>query len=1191
MVNSLAVIVFFCLYIVVLFFIALWVERKADAGTNIGNNPIIYSLSLAVYCTTWTYYGSVGIAANSGILFLTTYLGPTIAITVWWTILRKMIRIKNSYRITSIADFISARYDKSRTIAAIATGIVIVGIVPYVALQLKAALTSFEILTHAASSPFSHPDMGLIFVALMIIFTIIFGVRRLDITERHQGMVVALAVECMVKLIAFLAAGIFVTYFLFDGFGDILARVSEMPTHAFYVDPSAGNSPYFTWLSYLILSMSAILFLPRQFHVGVIENFNEGHVRTAMWLFPLYLFLINIFVIPIAMAGLLLGHPAHEADMFVLSLPFHYGQKWLAMLVFIGGLSAATGMIMISSMTMSTMVTNHLLLPVFDWLKGLRFLKRYLLQCRWITVTMYILVSYWYAQHIGESYMLVNIGMISFAAVLQFAPAIIGGLFWRKGSKGGAILGLCAGFLLWFYTLLLPAFDRSGVIWTRLLVDGPMGIDALKPEHLFGIYGLDPFSHAVFWTMLFNIGFYLLGSLYFKQSEQEQSIADGFVNILGRVALTPAIAGRIVSALADKQKEIEKVLVQYFPIDKADSIIRQCMSTVGIEEKEKISIVELIELLSEIEKVLAGSIGAAAAHHALSRGIVFTPEEERELSKTYADIIANLKLTPQDLKAKIDYYQERQNLLTSQAVELQEKVSELNREIVERRKVEEALSESEEQFRTLVNNVNVGVYRNTSGQGRFIRINPAMVKIFGYDSEEEFIKVSVADLYQNSEERKRFIEEIRRNGYTKDMELALRKQDGTPIWCSITATPQHDENGEIKWIDGVLEDITERKRLEEQLRQAQKMEAIGTLAGGVAHDFNNILTAIMGYANLLVLRMGKDNPHIGYVNEILASSERAANLTSSLLAFSRKQVINPKPVNLNEIVKKIDKLLVRVIGEDIEFRTILSDKGLTIMADSGQIEQVLMNLATNARDAMPDGGILTIKTGRFDFSEVPPGVFVKPGAYAVIQVSDTGTGMNEATRQRIFEPFFTTKEVGKGTGLGLSIVYGIIKQHEGEITVYSEPGKGSTFKIYLKLLESHDEITEIAAPASLVGGAETILIAEDDVDVRRFMKRILEEYGYTVIEAVDGEDAILKFSENMREIDLLIVDVVMPKKNGKEVYDEVRKAKGDVRVLFSSGYTSDIIHQKGILEEGMNFISKPVSPQRLLSIVREMLSR
>ena len=221
----------------------------------------------------------------------------------------------------------------------------------------------------------------------------------------------------------------------------------------------------------------------------------------------------------------------------------------------------------------------------------------------------------------------------------------------------------------------------------------------------------------------------------------------------------------------------------------------------------------------------------------------------------------------------------------------------------------------------------------------------------------------------------------------------------------------------------------------------------------------------------------------------------------------------------------------------------------------------------------------------------PPGVFAGSGAYAVIEVSDTGTGMNEATRQRIFGPFFTTKEVGKGTGLGLSIVYGIIKQHEGEITVHSEPGKGTIFKIYLKLLESHDEITEIAAPAPLVGGTETILIAEDDVDVRRFMKRILEEYGYTVIEAVDGEDAVLKFSENMGKVELLIVDVVMPKKNGKEVYDEVRKAKGDVRILFASGYTSDIIHQKGILEEGTNFISKPVSPQRLLSIVREMLSR
>ncbi len=1190
MFSPLSVISIFCLYIALLFLIALWVERRAAAGSNIGDNPIIYSLSLAVYCTTWTYYGSVGLTVISGMLFITTYLGPTIMIAVWWTVLRKMVRIKNSYRITSIADFISARYDKSRTLAAIATGIAIVGIIPYVALQFKAALSTFELLTNAAATPFANLD-GVIFIALMVIFTIIFGVRRLNITERHQGMIVALAVECVVKLAAFLAAGIFVTYFLFDGFGDILNRAAELPQPVFQTAGSTGN-PYFTWTAYMLLSMSAILFLPRQFHVAVVENFDENHIRTAMWLFPLYMFLINIFVVPIAMGGLLLGHPVREADAFVLSLPFQHGQKWLSLFVFIGGLSAATGMIMISSMTMSTMATNHLLLPVFDWIKGLRFLKRYLLQCRWLCVAAYILTGYWFARHIGESYILVNIGMISFAAVLQFAPAIIGGLFWRKGSKGGAILGLCAGFLVWIYTLLIPAFEKSGIIGSRLLVEGPFGISALNPEHLFGISGLDPFSHAVFWTVFFNIGFYAMGSLYFKQSEDERSISEGFIGILGAGVIAPAISGKAFVVSADKQREIERVLSQYFPEEKAQSILRECMYEAGIIDKDRISIVELIELLREIEKVLAGSIGAAAAHHALSSYLIFTPEEEKELSRTYADIIANLKLTPADLKSKIDYYQERQDLMTRQAIELEDKVSDLNWEIGERKKAEEALKESEEKYRTLIDNLNVGIYRNTPGpQGRFIHANSAMAKIFGYDSVEDFLNIPVPDLYQNPEDRMLFVGEMYRKSAVRDRELAMKKRDGTLIWVSVNANVQYDENGEIEWMDGVVEDITERKKLGEQLRQSQKMEAIGTLAGGVAHDFNNILTAIIGYANLLAMKMGKDNPLKSFIDDILATSERAAHLTQSLLAFSRKQVMRPKPENLNEIVKRIERLLKRVIGEDIEFRTMLADEELIIMADSGQIEQVLMNLATNSRDAMPDGGILTIKTERMEIRGETTGSYIKPGAYAVISVSDTGTGMDEVTKQKIFDPFFTTKEVGKGTGLGLSIVYGIIKQHNGEINVYSESGKGTTFKIYLNLIEAK-EAMPVTAPYGLPErGTETILIAEDDPQVRRLTKAILEEFGYTIIEAADGQEAVDKFIENKDRIQLLILDVVMPRKTGKEAYDEIKQVKAEVRCLFTSGYTSDIIHKKGILEEGLNFISKPISPNQLLLKVREIISQ
>lgn len=516
----------------------------------------------------------------------------------------------------------------------------------------------------------------------------------------------------------------------------------------------------------------------------------------------------------------------------------------------------------------------------------------------------------------------------------------------------------------------------------------------------------------------------------------------------------------------------------------------------------------------------------------------------------------------------------------------------------EMRAIIQALRESEEKYRSLVENVSIGVYRNITGpHGRFLQANRAMVKIFGYDSIDEFMKIRVSDLYQDPEERKLFVEEVSRNGSVKDRELLLRKKDGTPIWVSVTANVQSDDEGNIKWIDGVLEDITLKRRLEEQLRQSQKMEAIGTLAGGIAHDFNNILTAIIGYAGLLKTGVSQDDLLRDYVDEMMVSCERAALLTQSLLAFSRKQVISPKPVDLNKVIKKVEALLMRVIGEDIELRTVLTHRDLTVMADVGQIEQVLMNLAANARSAMPDGGILSIGTEALELDDE----FTKAhgygisGPYALVSVTDTGHGMDEKTKERIFEPFFTTREVGKGTGLGLAMVYGIIKQHEGYINTYSELGKGTTFKIYLPLIQVKAEVTEPVKPALARSGppkgSETILLAEDDSEVRKITRNILEGSGYKVIEAVDGEEAINKFMLNKDEIQLLIFDVIMPRKSGKEAYEEVKKIAPGVKALFTSGYTADIIHRKGVLEEGLNFIPKPVAPDNLLKKMREVLDQ
>ena len=390
-------------------------------------------------------------------------------------------------------------------------------------------------------------------------------------------------------------------------------------------------------------------------------------------------------------------------------------------------------------------------------------------------------------------------------------------------------------------------------------------------------------------------------------------------------------------------------------------------------------------------------------------------------------------------------------------------------------------------------------------------------------------------------------------------------------------------------LDRILEEL---KLTHIQLLQAQKMEAVGQLAGGIAHDFNNILTAIIGFGTLLKMEE-KDDLSRSYINNILTSAERAANLTRALLTFSRKQIIRPKLLNLNDIIQRLEKLLSRLIGEDIELSVVLTDKDLTVMADSSQIDQVLMNLATNAQDAMPEGGSLTIKTEcvQLDYEFIKRHGFNKPGHYALLSVEDTGTGMDEKTREKIFEPFFTTKEVGKGTGLGLAMVYGIVKQHDGYINVYSEPDRGTIFKIYLPLIKSTIEEEKEAILPMIERGTETVLLAEDNAQVRELIREVLTGFGYTVLEAKDGEEAIQVFYENREKIQLLILDVIMPKRNGKEVYDEIKMVRPDIEAIFMSGYDANIIYKKNIVEERFDFIPKPILPDELLRKVRKVLDK
>jgi two-component system cell cycle sensor histidine kinase/response regulator CckA len=515
-------------------------------------------------------------------------------------------------------------------------------------------------------------------------------------------------------------------------------------------------------------------------------------------------------------------------------------------------------------------------------------------------------------------------------------------------------------------------------------------------------------------------------------------------------------------------------------------------------------------------------------------------------------------------------------------------------DISERKQAEAALRAAEEKYRSIFENAVEGIFQATP-EGRYVAANPAMARILGYGSVEEFLAERICFNPENyvvpgvRETIKQILEDA---GLVAGFECEVVKKDGTRINTIQNVRAIHDDKGKLLHYEGSIEDVTERKMLETQLRQSQKLEAVGMLAGGIAHDFNNLLTVIGGYSDLTLTKLRAEDPLRRHVTEISKASDRAAVLTRQLLAFSRKQVLQPKVLDLNSIVGEMEKLLRRLIGEDVKFRAVFSPEIGSVKADPGQIEQVIMNLAVNSRDAMPNGGTLTIETGNVVLDEeyARTHVTVPPGHYVLLAVSDSGCGMDSATQARIFEPFFTTKEQGKGTGLGLSTVYGIVKQSGGSIWVYSEPGRGTTFKVYLPRV---DEVptTEVRREIKeTIKGSETILLAEDEEMVRELSNEVLVAYGYKVLEAANGGAALLICERYEGEIDLLLTDVVMPEMSGPELAQRLKQLRPNMKVLYMSGYTDNAIVHQGVLDEGANFIQKPFAPVSLAEKVHSVLT-
>jgi len=510
------------------------------------------------------------------------------------------------------------------------------------------------------------------------------------------------------------------------------------------------------------------------------------------------------------------------------------------------------------------------------------------------------------------------------------------------------------------------------------------------------------------------------------------------------------------------------------------------------------------------------------------------------------------------------------------------------------RAVEQDLHASRNLINTLIEGTTDAIFVKDRA-GRYLLFNTAAANVVGKSADQV---IGHDDTFLFSPEEATALmagdRRVMESGRVMTYEDYLTNVDGSRRTFLSTKGPIFDGEGTVSGLFGISRDITEQKQLEEQLLHSQKMDAIGQLAGGVAHDLNNILTVIYGYCGVLQMRMEINSPYRSEIDLIYGAAERAANLTRSLLAFSRKQIIHQKNVNLNDIVINVGSLLTRIIGEDIELNTHSTTNPLTVFADSGQIEHVLLNLAANARDAMPHGGKLTIETMVRDIDEefIHEQGFGSPGKYAVISVTDTGMGMDANTCKKIFEPFFTTKDIGQGTGLGLSIVYGVITQHNGYISVASEPDKGTVFQIYLpQVFEDYSDDNEETPLDFPQMGTETVLVAEDDPSIRQLTASVLEEFGYNVMLAQDGMDAVGIFKAASEKIDIIIMDLVMPGKSGKEAYEEIINLRPDVKILFMSGYSPDILLNKGFLDTGEEVIIKPVQPLELIRRVRAALDK
>jgi Na+/proline symporter/signal transduction histidine kinase len=890
-------------YLSVLFIMAYCAERLEKKGRSVVTNPYVYSLSLAVYCTSWTFYGSVGEAATSGLSYLPIYLGPTLVSALWAVVLTKIIMIAKTHRITTISDFLSSRYGNSIFLSVLVTVVTLAGITPYLGLQMKAIMNTFTILSGKATGSVVTGWM----IALGLgVFAVIFGARRLDSSERHEGLVFAIAFESLIKLIAFLSVGIFVTYGLFNGFGDIFSRIQNSDYRHLLMLGKGSSVSYKEWAALLFLSMMAIFFLPRQFHVAVVENSRPSHVFKAMWLFPLYLFLINIFVLPIALGGILLGNPKEGADSFVLTIPLSNGSPHLALLVFLGGFSAASGMIIVESLALSNMVMNSLVMPAIFRFERIKGFPSLILNIKRVVIVGCVFLGYFFAIFVGRFYSLVEIGLKSFEAVTIFAPPFILGLYWKKGNKNGAIAGILCGFVFWFYTLLLPALVRAEVLPADWAATSLLQNNLLNPHALFGLKGLDRWSHALLWGLLFNLVAYVGLSLFTSKGEEDERRAWLFVESYDRKGSVP---WRSIYSL----EQIEEILGRYIGRQEASDLVNRFLGRKGLD-RSSVTRNDLIRLRNEAERVLSGALGSSIAAILFDDKSTLTEAERGEISTSIKQMTETLRLSRHEL-------------------------SEANRNLAYLKEFSENILES----------APLGIV-TVDAQLRVTYWNREMELLTGIpkgSAANRPVQLLLPWIQQEAWNPGEFRELVAEAPSSQTMKINL-----SPF--------KHPSGGLVV----ILENITEKKIMERQLLQSSKLASLGKLTAGISHEIGNPLSSISSLVQELQSLEMKREEEVRFTRDSLEDISlhlgRIANTVRSLGDFARVSSSEKVPTDIAGLLEKTVNLIkYDKRSRKIEFVTTVESVP-QLLVNPDQIQQVFLNLILNAMDAMPDGGKLQV---------------------------------------------------------------------------------------------------------------------------------------------------------------------------------------------------------------------------------------